>query len=256
MRRAAIVLAALLTGARAPATTHLYLVGDSTMANKANPAINPEHGWGQMLPRFVDDQVVVDNRALNGRSTKSFIDEGRWAAVASRLQRGDYVVIQFGHNDEKIADSTRYAAPEGAYSDNLRRFVRETRDHGATPILMTPIVRRKFDAAGKLLDTHGKYPAAVVAVAKETGTPFVDMESLTRELVGAAGSEGSKRLYVWVKPGESSMYPEGHQDDTHLSLTGAIEVARLAARSIQEAKLPLSAHIVHVADAVPGATKP
>jgi lysophospholipase L1-like esterase len=133
----------------------LYLIGDSTMADKPDPAHNPERGWGQALPEFLDGQVVVDNRAVNGRSTKSFIAEGRWDSVRVRLRKGDYVLMQFGHNDEKSEDSTRYAAPYTAYRRNLARFIAESRAAGATPIVLSSIVRRKFNEHGVLVDTHG-----------------------------------------------------------------------------------------------------
>ena len=138
----------------------LYLVGDSTMADKPDAAHNPERGWGQALPEFLDSSIVVKNFAVNGRSSKSFIDEGKWEAVRNKLHAGDFVCIEFGHNDEKREDSIRYAAADGPYRENLQRFVRETRAAGATPTLLTPIARRPW-TAGKLTDTHGQYLAAV-----------------------------------------------------------------------------------------------
>ncbi len=135
----------------------VYMIGDSTMADKPL-ADNPERGWGQLFPAYFNDKVLIENHAVNGRSTKSFIDQGRWKEVYNKLNKGDYVFIQFGHNDEKKQDTSRYAAPHGAYKDNLIKFVSESRDRGAIPILLTPINRRKFDESGKLVDTHGDYP--------------------------------------------------------------------------------------------------
>ena len=195
--------------------------------------VNPERGWGQLLPRFFDEHVVVRNHAVNGRSTKSFIDEGRWTAVLSQLVSGDVVLIEFGHNDEKVEDTTRYAAPGTTYRRNLERFVNDARAKHAIPVLFTPIVRRKFDASGVLQDTHGEYPAVVREVAKALQVPLVDLLAMTDTLVRRAGPNDSKRLYVWVAPGESAMYPEGRQDDTHLSVAGATAVAKLAARCAQ-----------------------
>ena len=231
--RAAMVMSALAVWPLHAPTTHVYLIGDSTMADKPTPETNPERGWGQLLPRFFDEHVVVRNHAVNGRSTKSFIDEGRWTAVLSQLGPGDVVLIEFGHNDEKVEDTTRYAAPRTTYRKNLERFVNEARAKQAIPVLFTPIVRRKFDANGALQDTHGEYPAVVRQVAKELRVPLVDLLAMTDTLVRRAGPNDSKRLFVWVAPGESTMYPEGRQDDTHLSVSGATAVAKLAARALR-----------------------
>ena len=226
---------------RAAITVHM--IGDSTMADKPTPETNPERGWGQLLPRFVDEQIVVRNHAVNGRSTKSFIDEGKWSAVVTELRAGDYVFIQFGHNDEKKEDSTRYTSPETTFRQNLERFVRESRAHGAIPVLFTPIARRKFSAAGKLQATHGAYPGAVRAVASALDVPLIDLEALTSKLVQDAGVEGSKKLYNYTAPGEYAMYPDGHQDDTHLSVAGATAVARLAAQAIKASAPALGQHL-------------
>jgi acetyl esterase/lipase len=236
-----IALCAVLVGAAEP-KIDVYLIGDSTMADRPNPD-NPEHGWGQLFPQFFDDQVAVHNAAVNGRSTKSFIDEGKWAAVLAKLKPGDYVFVQFGHNDEKSEDSTRYTEPHTSFRRNLERFVGDARDKGAIPVLLTPIVRRKFDAHGNLEDTHGAYPSVVRDVAKDRSVPLIDLQPLTERLVRTAGPEGSKRLYVWLAPGESKVFPDGRQDDTHISLLGATEVARLAATALQQTALPLAKHV-------------
>jgi lysophospholipase L1-like esterase len=238
----ALVLAALLGAAPAPRTT-VWLIGDSTMADKPTPERNPERGWGQLLPRFVDATVTVRNRAVNGRSTRSFIAEGRWDAVRDSLRAGDYVLIEFGHNDEKTEDSTRYTNPYTAYRRNLTRFVAEARAKRAMPVLLTPIVRRSFNEKGTLVDTHGAYPLVVRDVARDMAVPFVDLQMLTEDLVRSAGVEGSKALYVWVAPGINAMYPEGRQDDTHLSVAGATEVARLVAAALKAMPIPLAKHL-------------
>jgi len=247
LRAGLIALTALLAAAPAP-TIDVYMIGDSTMADKPNPETNPERGWGQLLPQFFDDQVAVHNFAVNGRSTKSFIDEGKWGAVLGKLKAGDYVFIQFGHNDEKAEDTTRYTDPRTSFRRNLERFVTEARAKGATPVLFTPIVRRKWNAQGNLEDTHGAYPSAVREVAKNLRVPLIDLQPLTENLVRGTGPEGSKRLYVWVAAGESKMYPEGRQDDTHLSVLGATSVARLAAFSLRETSLPLAQHVRNTTD--------
>jgi len=215
----------------------IHLVGDSTMADKRKDPPNPETGWGQALPSWLNESVRVENHAVNGRSTKSFIDEGRWAKVAAALQPGDFVIIQFGHNDEKEQDPKRYAAPRGAYRDNLRRFVREAREHGATPILATPVARRKWNDAGELVETHGDYPAALRAVAEEDKVPLLELNKLTMELERAHGVEGSKRLHLHYPGGRYPRWPNGVDDDTHYSEYGASRVAALAVQEILRLQL-------------------
>ena len=150
----------------------IFLMGDSTMADKPLYE-NPERGWGQLLPQFFDSNIEIKNYAVNGRSTKSFINEKRWDSIVNQLRKDDWVLIQFGHNDSKIEDSTRYAAAQTTYKQNLQRFVTEARAKGANPILITPVVRRKFDVNGKLVETHGEYPSAVKAVAAALKVPLV-----------------------------------------------------------------------------------
>jgi lysophospholipase L1-like esterase len=206
----------------------VFTIGDSTMANK-KAEVAPETGWCQVFSAFVDETVVIKNRAVNGRSTKSFITEGRWKAVLDSLQSGDYVFIQFGHNDQKIQDSTRYTEPFTSYRKNLERFVRETREKGATPILFTSIVRRKFEN-GFLTDTHGNYPMIVRQVAAEMNVPMIDLHLLTAGAVTALGDEASKSIYLWTPPIDK--FPEGRKDDTHLRVEGANLVAKLAAQQL------------------------
>ena len=241
---AAVAVAVSLAAAAPRARPTLYLIGDSTMANKPDPEHNPERGWGQALPQFLDTtRVAVRNHAVNGRSTRSFIAQGRWDSVRTRLRRGDYVLIEFGHNDEKVEDSTRYTNPYTGYRRNLERFVVEARERGATPVILSPITRRSFNERGVLADTHGAYPWVARTVARETRAPFVDLLLLTVDLVTRAGPEGSKALYVWVAQGQYERFPAARQDDTHLSPTGAADVARLAARELQALGGPLGAAV-------------
>ena len=201
----------------------IFTVGDSTMANK-NPEVYPETGWCQVIDLFFDESVQIRNHAVNGRSSKSFLDEGRWKAVYDSLKSGDYVFIQFGHNDQKDYDSSRYTNPFGSYSANLKRFIIDTREKGAFPILITPVVRRKFGENHKLIDTHGDYPRAMKQVAKEMNVPLVDLQKITEEWINTLGDDASKEMYIWSEPNEK--YPEGRQDDTHLSEKGATMVAQ------------------------------
>ena len=221
----------------------LYLIGDSTMANKKDPEKNPEHGWGQMLPQLMNTDIVIENHAVNGRSTKSFIDEKRWQTVKNKLKPGDFVFIQFGHNDQKIQDSTRYTNPLTGYRYNLEKFVRETREKGAEPLLMSSIVRRKFNAFGVLEDTHGTYPLIVRMVARDLDVPFIDMQWLTEQLEVKYGPDASAQLHLHYKPGEVAYYPQGRDDDTHLSKKGATLVATLALQEINRQHLALKKYI-------------
>lgn len=203
----------------------IFMIGDSTMATK-KPEVFPETGWGQVLSQYFNDKVIIENHAVNGRSSKSFLDEGLWQVVLDSLKEGDYVFIQFGHNDQKINSPKRYTAPYGEYTKNLLKYVRETRNKGAKPILFTSIVRRKFDETGKLIDTHGDYPKAMKKMARKTKVPLIDMQKMTAELVQSLGAEKSKELYLWTEPNEQ--FPKGRQDDTHLCTEGAMQIAKLA----------------------------
>ena len=222
----------------------VHLVGDSTMADKPDPDNNPERGWGQAFPPFFNELVTVMNHAVNGRSTKSFIDEGKWHRVILQVEPGDYVFIQFGHNDQKDYDPDRYANAYSAYRRNLEMMVRETRDKGGHPILLSSIVRRKFNDEGTLIDTHGAYSYVARMVALENNVPFIDLQQMTEDLVAGLGPDRSKDLYLILEPGEYEMYPEGRFDNTHLNIRGAGEVAGMVARSIRELDLPLSAYLI------------
>ena len=218
----------------------IYTIGDSTMANK-RAEVYPETGWGQVFQNYFDSKVKVSNHALNGRSSKSFIDEGYWKVVHDSLRRGDYVLIQFGHNDEKADKPAVYTDPQTSYRQNLEKYITETRAKGATPILLTSIVRRKFDESGKLVETHRKYPDAVREVAANFKVNIIDMQLLTRNIVSSLGNEASKKLYLWTSPDQK--FPEGRKDDTHLSVDGAKTFAGLAAGEVAKMKTHLARHV-------------
>lgn len=245
--------------------TTVFMIGDSTMANKKLDGNNPERGWGQMLPGFFTEDIRVDNHAVNGRSSKSFIDEGRWDRVIAQVQKGDYVFIQFGHNDEK-PDEARHTDPGTTFDANLRRFVRETREKGGIPVLFSSIVRRNFrvdstavlkddhpdEATGhhyeegdELIDTHGAYLDSPRRVAQEEGVAFIDMNRLTHELVQGMGPEESKKLYMWIPANLVPACPKGKEDNTHLNIYGARVVAGLAADAVAEALPVLGKHVRH-----------
>jgi len=202
----------------------ILMIGDSTMANKDTSKGSPERGWGMVLQHFFTDAVEVDNHAQNGRSTKSFINEGRWDKVLSRIRPGDYVFIQFGHNDEKYKKEKVYTAPGVTFDDNLRRFVRETRLRGGIPVLFNAIIRRKF-VDNRLVDTHGDYLESPRKVAAQMDAYFIDANAITHGLVEAMGPEESKKLFMWLEPGAFKSHPKGAKDDTHLNVYGAHKVA-------------------------------
>ncbi|KLT69298.1 rhamnogalacturonan acetylesterase [Flavobacterium sp. ABG] len=213
--------------------TTVYCIGDSTMANKKDPEKNPEHGWAQVLQPFFKDNILVENKAVNGRSTKSFIAEKRWDSIYKKLKTGDYVFIEFGHNDEKTGDSARYTNPHTAYRYNLIRFVKESREKGAVPVLLSSIARRNFNEQGVLLPTHGDYPLETRLVAQEYKVPFIDLEYYTELLEQSYGVEKSKLLHLHFKAGEVPYYREEKNDDTHLSLLGATEIAKIVINQIK-----------------------
>ncbi|WP_194139352.1 rhamnogalacturonan acetylesterase [Flavobacterium hungaricum] len=213
--------------------TTLYTIGDSTMANKKDADRNPEHGWAQVLQPFFKEDIVVVNKAVNGRSTKSFINEKRWDSIYKKLKKGDYVFIEFGHNDEKIEDSTRYTNPHTAYRYNLIKFVKESRAKGAIPVLLTSIARRNFNEKGVLIPTHGDYPLETRLVSQEYKVPFIDLEYYTELLEQSYGPEQSKQLHLHFKAGENPYYDKDKADDTHLSLLGATTIAQLVVNQIK-----------------------
>ena len=221
----------------------LHLIGDSTMADKPVIPAYPERGWGQMLHLYFKDNVRVANYALNGRSTKSFIAEGHWDKVLAAIKPGDFVIIQFGHNDEKTNDVSRGTAPFGEYTNNLVRFIRESRERRATPMLATPVARRKFDSEGKLTDTHGDYPKAVRAVAANQKVPLLELCAATEKLLQQLGPESSKRLFDWIPAGEFAPDSKKLEDDTHFNAYGASRVCDLAVEEIEKNVPELALHL-------------
>lgn len=249
-----IALAVLLLSAfKSDRVITVYMIGDSTMANKSLEGGNQERGWGHVLGGFFTEDVRVENHAVNGRSSKSFIDEGRWKTVVNKIRPGDYVFIQFGHNDEK-SDPERHTDPGTTFDENLRKFVRETREKGGIPVLFNSIVRRNFGVnpnavtaddmrpekdeavveGDTLVDTHGKYLDSPRNVAKEMDVCFIDLNKATKQLVESYGVEGSKKLFMWIPAGTCVACPKGRQDNTHLNVYGARKVAALAAEAIQK----------------------
>jgi lysophospholipase L1-like esterase len=217
----------------------IFLAGDSTMAAKLAEK-RPETGWGEMLQKHFDEtKVVVENHAQNGRSTKTFISEGRWQAIVDKLQKGDFVFVQFGHNDESKEKGERYAPPED-YRKNLIRFISDVRSKAANIVLLTPVMRRKFDNDGNFVDQHPpEYPNAVREIAKLENVPLIDMHKSSEAVIVKYGVEGSRALFLQLKPGEDPNYPNGVEDNTHFRPAGAEEMANLVVEGIRENKLKL-----------------
>jgi len=218
----------------------VYLIGDSTMSEKAADE-RPETGWGMPFTDRFDDAVAVENHARNGRSTRTFLEQGRWEPVARNLSRGDYVFVQFGHNDE--VPTKEQHTTEAAFVANLETFVAETRERGAKPVVLTPIARREFDADGEPVDTHETYADLTRDVAKERDVPLVDMDERSRALLRELGPEESKSLFNHLPPGEHPNYPDGVSDDTHFSERGAARMADLVVEGVEDLDLDLTAHI-------------
>ena len=224
----------------------LRLMGDSTMADKDLSGQNPERGWGQRLPSHLDSCVTVANYAQNGRSTKSFVSLGLWDKVKKDLKAGEYLFIQFGHNDAKESDSTRYAPAFGLYQDNLRMFVSHALSVGAKPILFTPVSRRWFDDNGRLkTDCHGDYPEAARQVAEEFGIPLVDANAITQEWLSSVGDEASRKYYMWLPAGVCPRHPDGLVDNTHTNVAGARKLVELLLPAITGVIPELAPHITY-----------
>ncbi|WP_207533935.1 rhamnogalacturonan acetylesterase [Desertivirga arenae] len=213
----------------------IYIIGDSTAANKEAKAF-PETGWGMKLQDFFKGNVSVDNRALNGRSTKSFLNENRWQPIINQLKAGDYVFIEFGHNDEKINKPGTGTTLE-EFKTNLVKYVNETRAKKACPVLLTPVMRRSF-VNGVFQDSHGEYPAVTRRVADSLHVPLIDMHKKTEKLIIGLGEEKAKSLFNYVDSGDVN-YPKGKKDDTHFNPYGAQKMAELVVEGIREQNIDL-----------------
>jgi len=212
----------------------IHLMGDSTMAEKDLSNGNPERGWGMMFQSFLDSEVKVINYAQNGRSTKSFIDLGLWDKVYNAIRPGDYVFIEFGHNDSKADDPARYAPAWGAYQDNLRLFIDKTREKGGIPVLLTPVARRWFKENGLDRGCHGDYPAAMKEIAKEQGVTLLDVTTETLDWLESLGDEASKQYF---------MISTGKNDNTHTVAAGARKVTEIVCSLIEKQIPEIAEHL-------------
>ena len=222
----------------------IHLMGDSTMADKDISGLNPERGWGMVFENFLDSRVRVINYAKNGRSCKTAIAEGIWDRVKANIRPGDYLFIEFGHNDQKPNNTRGYAPAWTEWQDYLRLFINTARELGATPVLLTPVARRHFYDGVLDETTHGEYPASMRAVARETGTTLIDMEQATIKWIKAAGDLASRPYFMWIEPGVCPAKPQGIQDNTHSTPLGARRNCDIVCDSIR-VKLPeIAKHLV------------
>ena len=212
----------------------IYWAGDSTV--KQNDFTSyPQTGIGQGFSLYVKKGIFIDNRAENGRSTKSFIDEGILDTIARDIKKGDFLFIQFGHNDEK-PDEERHTEPFGSYQDNLKLYIKTATDRGAYPVLITSLYRRQFEEDQKTLkpDTHGRYPEAMIDLGKECHVPVIDLCRLSKELIEKSGPIISKRWFLHLPAGRYPNFPDGKEDNSHLTYEGCVVFSGLIAAELKK----------------------
>lgn len=210
----------------------IFWAADSTVQTN-DFSTYPQTGIGQVFSLFVKDDVVVENYAKNGRSTKSFIDEGRLDAIEEKIGEGDFLFIQFGHNDEKIEDPTRYTEPFSTYMKNLERFIEMAKNHKAYPVLITPLERRCFvDKKHLGIGEHSDYVAAMKQTSTLNQVPLIDLYSMSREDLRQVGEAESRKWYMYFKEGRYDNYPDGKKDNTHLRYDGAVHYASCIAKAM------------------------
>lgn len=219
----------------APQACTIFLAGDSTVTDQPDDGY-PYAGWGQMLPMFVKQDAAVANYALSGRSSKSFISEGVLDQIWSRIKPYDYLLIQFGHNDQKF-DEERHTEPFTTYKQTLKAYIDGARERKAIPVLVTSVQRRFYEEDGTLRDTHGDYLTAVRELAAEEEVPLIDLAKASKALFEALGPEDTKKLFMWLAPGEFMNFPDGTEDNTHFQQLGGIEIARLVYEELKTLKL-------------------
>lgn len=209
---------------------NIYIAGDSTVQN-CTPEYYPQAGWGRLLHKYFNDSVKIDNHAMGGRSAKSFIREERLDKIFELIKEGDFLFMQFAHNDEKLEGG--FADPRGTYKAYLKYYIDGARERGAKPVLVTPVNRRRFDLNGDFYPTHGAYPEAVFELGRELNVPVIDLCSLSKDLYIKLGVEKSKELFLYLKKGESPNYPNGSEDNTHFNQYGGFVLAGIIAEQIK-----------------------
>lgn len=215
----------------------IVCMGDSTMQYN-NIYRYPQFGWAQVLPIFLKPCYEVLDLARNGRSTKSYLKQGRFADLLERLDAGDYVICQFGHNDAVKDNPIKYTSPYEDYTSNLKYFAEEVMKKGANIIFATPITKHNF-VNGVCIESHGEYSKAMIKLCQENNYTLVDLDSLTRNLYNKLGEEESKKFHMIFGPNIFPNYLDGLNDHTHLRFEGAIMVASLFVEEVKRQNLAL-----------------
>jgi pectinesterase len=244
----------LVLGGRPPQAdaatrVHIYVAGDST-ASIYTTKEAPRAGWGQALPVFFTSNAVVVDVAKSGASSKSFIDMGRLDHILGLIAKGDYLLISFGHNDEK-SDPSLHTDPATTYKSYLSQYIDKARAKGANPVLITPVERRRFTSAGVITPSHGAYPAAMTQLAAAKHVPLIDLTATSTQLWNAQGVAGTKNYFLILPAGKYPNYPNGVTDNTHFQAYGAIEVARLVARGLNGRAVLPAADFQKLNDTIP-----
>jgi lysophospholipase L1-like esterase len=244
MRKISLILLAAMVAAFSfpeKKKIKIFIAGDSTASIKETKAF-PENGWGMPFVFFWDSTVTVVNKAKNGRSSSSFRKEGLWQQIMDESADGDYVFIQFGHNDEVPTKKTYTTETE--FKNNLKQYISEARSKKAIPVLLTSMARRKFDSTGKIEGTHDVYAQITRDLAKEEKVVLFDMDKITQTLYQQFGVENSKLLFLQLKPGEHPNHPDGKEDNTHFNEMGARLVAQKVLAEIKNQIPELAERIV------------
>ncbi|MFK4472839.1 lysophospholipase L1-like esterase [Paenibacillus sp. RC73] len=220
----------------------VYLAGDSTVQTY-KASMKPQAGWGQMIAPFFTDETTFVNRSIGGRSTKTFLVQGRLDDILRTIRPGDYLLIQFGHNDAAINNQERYVSPAD-YKVYLKTYIQGATQRGATPVLITPVGRRDYDAASASYRiSFPEYVQAMKETASETGVALVDLSQLSVAYYNTLGPEGTLPLFLHLEPGVYPAFPDGVKDDTHFQEYGAEQIARLVAQGVRELNIPLSSYV-------------
>lgn len=217
----------------------LFLAGDSTVVDENN---EPWSGWGQLLTRFFTPDVAVANYAESGEAANSFVSSKRFAKLLSKMKPGDYLIIQFGHNDQKQKGEGK--GPYESYTKNLKYLIDEARAKGGIPVLVTSMERRRFDDEGKQIDTHGDYPDAVRKLAKQENLTLLDLNEMSKVLYQAWGVEGSKKAFVHFPAGTFPGQKEDLADNTHFNPYGGYEMAKCIVQMLKDSDLAINQYIV------------
>lgn len=216
----------------------LFLAGNSTVVDEAN---EPWCGWGQMFPLFLTSKVVIANYAESGEAANTFVSSKRFAKLLTKIKKGDYLFIEFGHNDQKQKGEGK--GPYTSYKSDLKYLVDEARAKGANPVLVTSMHRRSFDENGKVINTHGEYPNAVRLLAKEENVPLIDLNNMSKDLYEAWGVEGSKKAFVHYPAGTFPGQDKALEDNTHFNPYGGYQIACCIIKGIIDGDLPIEKYI-------------